>query len=174
MRSPLLLGVLSALILAAVAVTVWYLGKATPEVPLPEVPEEEVALPRDSGALLVLTSKTGQIITVPDFTYTHPSLEVEQSGITYVYVTQDDDLKEADPYYSIVYGSNSSILIFLLAEPLTTARARAEEKLKEFIPIPEDVLCSLKVSVKTTDTINPMYAGKELGLSFCPGAVALP
>ncbi|HYE23283.1 MAG TPA: hypothetical protein VEA92_02405 [Candidatus Paceibacterota bacterium] len=172
MRTPVVLGIIVALFVSLagfgwwrVSITATDTATTTPTIP---------SLPRDSGATVVLTSKANRIITVPDFTYGHPSVEVEDTGITYVYLTQNDDLVELDHRYGIVYGSDSTISIGLLASPLGASRTAAETKLRELIPLADDILCSLKIAVQTADTIEPRFAGKELGLSFCPGAVPLP
>lgn len=171
MRSPVFLGAAFAVLLAVAGGAWWYLGQQPVDAPTQATTTR--ALPRDSGATVVLTTKTGKVITVPDFTYGHPSVEVEDTGITYVYVTQDDSLAEADPVYGIVYGSDSSIVIGLFATPLAEARLRAEAKLKEFLPLPEPILCEMNITVTAADTINPAQVGKNLGLSFCAGATAL-
>jgi len=171
MRSPLILGIIAALVITAAAIGWWLMrGEGTTE---EEQATTTSALPRESGATVVLTTPGGKVITVPDFTYGHPSVEVEDTGVTYVYVTQDDSLTELDPVYGIVYGSDSSITIGLFATPLDRARLRAEEKLKEFIPVRETILCELAIIVTAADTISPEHAGKDLGLSFCPDAIAL-
>jgi hypothetical protein len=123
--------------------------------------------------MLLFRMRDGQTVTVPDFTYGHPSVEVEDTGITYVYVTQDDTLTEADPAYGIVYGSDASIVIGLLAEPAAQSRQRGEVKLRELLPVPDVVLCALNIKVVAADTMETMYGSKDLGLSFCDGSVAL-
>jgi len=171
MRSPVLLGIALALLLVGIGCMWWYMGQKPIEAPTQATTTR--ALPRDSGATIVLTTKTGKVVTVPDFTYGHPSVEVEDTGVTYVYVTQDDSLTELDPVYGIVYGSDSSIVMGLFAEPLADARLRAEAKLKELLPIPEPILCEMNIVVNAADTINPVHVGRNLGLSFCAGATAL-
>lgn len=173
MRSPVVLGIGVAL-LAVLSVAGWWMmpkdkandtATSTPAIS---------SLPRDTGAHVVLRTKSGRIVSVPDFTYGHPSVEVEDTGVTYVHITQNDDLEEADPRYGIVYGSDSTFILGLMATPLGATRLVAEQKLKEFVPLPDDILCGLSVSVRTADTIDARFAGRELGLSFCPGAVPLP
>ena len=171
MRSPVLLGVLVAVLIVAAAGTWWLVQKEKVVVDTPVM--ESKMLPRDSGAMLLLKTRDGQLVTVPDFTYGHPSVEVEDTGITYVYVTQDDTLTEADPAYGIVYGSDSSITIGLLTAPLKESRQRAELKLRELLPVPDVVLCALPIKVVAADTMGTMYGGKNLGLSFCNGSTAL-
>jgi|GEM_PF-3488485 len=172
MRPSIVLGIALALLLALTLIG-WKLHTRTEGTVATTTPHA-VQLPRDSGAAVVLTDRSGRVITVPDFTYGHPSVEVEDTGITYVYLTQSDDLVEHDPRYGIVYGSDHSFTIGLLSGSPKETRAAAEAKLRELVPLPDAILCTLKLAVRAADTIEPRLAGKELGLSFCPNAVPLP
>ena len=173
MRSSIVLGIAAALIVG-LAVAGWLMHKAAvPEGPAPATTTAS-AIPRDTGAMLVIEAKDGKVVTVPDFTYGHPSVEVEDTGVTYIYVTQNDDQVELDSRFGIIYASDSSISVGLFTGPLEASRQAAEAKLREFIPLPDAILCTLNVAVRAADTIDARYAGRELGLSFCPGAVPLP
>ena len=174
MRSWLLIGVIGALVLTLIGTGLWLNTQ--------KVQKESVtatttvrALPRDSGAMLLFTTRDGRVVSVPDFTYLHPSLDIEGRNETYVYVTQDDNAVEMDPRYGIVYGNDGTLTIGLFAEPLGATRLLAETKLRELMEgVPDDILCLLPVSVGVPDTMNSSFVGRELGLSFCPCAVTLP
>lgn len=172
MRSPVLPAVVVALVLG-VGVIAWVLSQAKPEPSSASQVRTATTTPRESGATVVIQTRDNKVITVPDFTYGHPSLDVEDTGMTYVYVTQNDDTTEQDARYGIAYASDSTIIIGLLAAPFAEARTAAESKLRVLIPVPDDILCTLKVTVAVPDTMEPRYAGKNVGLSFCPGAVPL-
>lgn len=135
---------------------------------------EGSALPRDSGAMLSFLTRDGKVVSVPDFTYGHPSVNVEDTAYTFAYVTQSLEGVELDPRYGIVYGNDGTLIIGLYAEPLGETRRAAEGKLRELMPLPDDILCSLPIDVTVPDTIESRYTGKQLGLSFCPGATPLP
>ncbi len=174
MRSWLLIGIIGALVLTLIGTGLWLNTQ--------KVQKESVtatttarALPRDSGAMLLFTTRNGIVVSVPDFTYLHPSLDIEGRDQTYVYVTQDDNAVEMDPRYGIVYGNDGTLTIGLFAEPLSATRLLAETKLRELMEgVPDDILCLLPVSVGVPDTMDSSFVGRELGLSFCPGAVTLP
>ncbi len=125
-----------------------------------------------NGNPVSIRTRGGQVLSVPDFTSGHPSIN-EQSG-TYYYVTQDENGNQEASDFSIVYGGDSSVSIGLLAEPLGAARAHAEAKLRQLIPATNDQLCSLDVSVMVPPSVSDNYAGDDLGLSFCPNAIVLP
>jgi hypothetical protein len=120
----------------------------------------------------VLETPDGSSFKVPDFTIGHPSVNAPAG--TYYAVSQDAEGNEESDSYSIVYGTDSSISIGLLTEPLGQARHKAEDRLRELIPLSEVELCKLTVTVMASPRLNDTYAGVDLGLSFCPGAVVLP
>lgn len=70
-------------------------------------------------------------------------------------------------------GSNT-FSIALTAEPLSTARAEAEQFLMERLGVDSATLCKLNYFVSTTYWVNESYANRNLGFSACPGAALLP
>lgn len=77
--------------------------------------------------------------------------------------------------FSIVYfESENAFAITLLSLPLSSARSTAEENLLQQLGIAAQDACALAISVSVPYTIDDDYSGRELGLSFCPGAVPLP
>ena len=170
---PTLLAIVCALALVAAVGIMRHYQKQTVQDHIQSTARMATTTPRESGAMVVIETKDKKVITVPDFTYGHPSLEVEETGMTYVFVTQRDDTTEQDARYGITYASDSSVIVGLLKAPLSEARVAAEAKLRELIPVPDAILCTLKVTVAVPDTIEPRYAGTDVGLSFCPGAVPL-
>lgn len=171
MRSPIVLGSIAALILIGAGIGFWLFSTHTPLIEEVLIPPAD---PRDSGATVLLTTRGGEVISVPDFTFNHPRVDLENTEITLVLVSQNADKTEMDPSYGIVYSTDSSFTIGLFSEPLGAARLRAEDRLRALVPVPDDILCQLPISVAVPDTIQPMYKGKDVGLSFCPGAVQLP
>lgn len=63
--------------------------------------------------------------------------------------------------------------ISLLKEPIAQARANAEKFIMSRLAIGRVQLCSLEYFVSVSSSVNPIYAGKNLGFSFCPGATEL-
>lgn len=78
------------------------------------------------------------------------------------------------PAYSIVYAdSDQSFNIILLQEPMGYVRAQAEQYLVARLGISQVQACNLRYWVSVPYSINPLYSGKNLGFSFCPGATRL-
>lgn len=76
---------------------------------------------------------------------------------------------------NVVYDSSQQIfMVALTKEPLADSRSHAEQFLLSTLGITQPELCSLNYYVGTTVGVNEFYAGKNLGFSFCPGAVQLP
>lgn len=76
--------------------------------------------------------------------------------------------------FSIVYNSNNNFFgVTLLEEPIGEARLQAEAYLIRLLDIPAPDACRLNYTVGVSASLNPIYSGKNLGFSFCPGAVKL-
>jgi hypothetical protein len=130
------------------------------------------AQPGQAPATLSIKTTTGNVFTVPNFTQGHP-VASEPNG-SYYYVTEDAEGNDMVSDYSIVYGTDSSVSIGLLAEPIGEARRHAEAQLRKLIPVTDQELCSLYITVMVAPDVNEDYSATNLGLSFCPGAVKLP
>lgn len=169
MRAYYIAGIILAVLVGGVMA---YFVFATPEVR--EEKSSEVAVSTPSGPTISIYTRDGKVATVSDFTFNKPRVVAEESDVTYVYATQNADGVEEDPRFGIVYGSDSTFVVGLFQEPLGESRKRAEARLRALLPLPDDILCLLRISVIVPDTIGPMYRGRDLGLSFCPGAVFLP
>jgi hypothetical protein len=74
----------------------------------------------------------------------------------------------------LYFPQNFGILISLLTEPIGTVRLTAESALRAKLGLSDSQLCKLIIDVGTTADVNSTYAGRNLGLSFCPGSVTLP
>lgn len=121
---------------------------------------------------LSLVAKDGSTVTVPDFRADHPA--VQEGSQRYYYLTQNQETQGDAAQFDIVYGSDSSVLITLLALPLSSARAAGEASLRTFLPLSDAQLCALNVTVAVPNGVDDTYSGQNLGLDFCPNAVALP
>lgn len=110
----------------------------------------------------------GSSVTVPDFTKTdQPDVASATNGYQVA--------GSAESSFQILYfPADSGFLVTLNAEPLGETRRDAEKALRAELNLSDAELCKLKADVGTTYSVSPGYAGKSLGLSFCPGAVALP
>jgi hypothetical protein len=79
-----------------------------------------------------------------------------------------------EDYYILYRQSSKAFIIGLLNEPLGQSRLEAQQFLMNALGITQTQMCDLNYYVLTTGDVNPVYTGKNLGFSFCPGATALP
>lgn len=131
-----------------------------------------VPMPDSTERKIILRTLTGQAITAPDPTSGKPSNDI--GAYTYYYLTSNQQAQKSNAEFDIVYGTDSSISITLLKEPLGEARLAAELALRKFFPLSNTQLCDLDITVAVPVDVNERYPGANLGLSFCPGAVTLP
>ena len=81
---------------------------------------------------------------------------------------------DANRGFSVAYSEvDGSFAIGITAKPLAEYRERASNYLLDVLQISEVEACKLNVYVGVTDDIDPKLAGKNFGLSFCPGSVQL-
>ncbi len=117
-------------------------------------------------------TRSGGSITVADFKK-DPETKVNASGSLF-YLSGGLTPSPSKTPYSIFYvEADKTFHITLLQEPLRSVRAQAEQTLLKKLSVTEQQACSLVVYVGTPGQVNEYYAGKEIGLSFCPGAEAL-
>jgi hypothetical protein len=77
--------------------------------------------------------------------------------------------------FSISYNSKTQFFnVALVNEPLGPVRAAAEKFLTSRLGVSSAQMCRLQYFVGTPNYVNSSYSGKNLGFSFCPGAVPLP
>jgi hypothetical protein len=80
------------------------------------------------------------------------------------------DTAQYDVSYDQVSGN---LTITLYGEDTKKSRASAEAYILKTLPYTQDEWCGFVVTVITNEFENPTWAGRNLGLSFCPGSVAL-
>lgn len=92
------------------------------------------------------------------------------------YCTPDMDCTAGnETEYNILFDSTSNAFtIALLEEPIGQVRRDAEQFLMADLGITQDQMCQLRAYVGTSYTVNESFTGRNLGFSFCPGAVKLP
>lgn len=122
------------------------------------------------GQQLVLLGNTdGERIAVPDFRGL-PTTEEMGSG----FYQLKADVEAKDRMFGITYASfDNSFSVGLARTPLHVSRQAAEVHLKEVLGLSEEELCTLRIQVMVPAAVEPRYTGQNLGLSFCPGSVAL-
>ena len=128
------------------------MASTTPETPgNQEVSEDTVIDFRSDG------------ITIPD-----PNNE----GL--YFVSGGIDPTETGAAYSIIYSDrDQQFTVTLLKEPIGETRITAEQELMQRLDMSEDVMCRMKYWVGVPYSYNEFYAGRNLGFSFCPGAVQI-
>ena len=85
-----------------------------------------------------------------------------------------DPTASNDPPYLIEYISTTQYFnISLLHEPLGQIRQQAEQYLMAHTGLTQNQMCQIKYMVSVPSSVNQVYAGTNLGFSFCPGAVQL-
>jgi hypothetical protein len=76
--------------------------------------------------------------------------------------------------FTVSYSRQKDLFIVsILAEPLAESRALAERFVADRLGIGGNQMCRLNYQVSVTSGINEFYSGRNLGWSFCPGAVIL-
>jgi uncharacterized membrane protein YdfJ with MMPL/SSD domain len=129
---------------------------------------------KSSGSGMTVQSLTGQNIQVNDFLH-DPATQKDPSNANSYYLSGLFTLSNKNPPYSIEYvTSNQSFTIGLWTEPLKQTRQAAEQDLMSKLGITQQEMCQLRYYVSVPYSISPIYEGKNLGFSFCPGAVNLP
>lgn len=123
-----------------------------------------------SPELIGIPSQRGGLVRVKDF-LKNPNV-VEDDVNKGTYYLAGSDLATAE--YTISYiASDSSFTVSIYNEPIGEVRYKAELDLLAQLGITEPEACNLRYVVLVQASVNPLYAGKNLGFSFCPGATAL-
>ncbi len=119
----------------------------------------------------VVALGTGGSILVKDFRK-DPSTLVAPHIPGHYFISGGIDNPDA-VYATIYIESDRSFTITLLQEPLGQNRLLAEKELMQKLGISESDMCQLVYSVLVPYSVNQIYAGKNLGFSFCSGAALL-
>ena len=184
MRRPFLILIALFLLIAGVAfaVVLFFQKEEAPAVPGP-VTFPTGGMQESLGTReprMVIAGREGTSFSIPDLTKdpgTAPEPYVATQYILAEYCLSEEGCTnaEAGEGFRVVYEErDQSFDVLLLAEPLRETRAKAEQYLALKLELTPAQLCSLNISVGTINAINGFYAGEELGLSVCPGAVQLP
>lgn len=93
----------------------------------------------------------------------------------HVYEGVSDPTATTTPPYVIAYiAATQYFNIALMQEPIGQTRRDAEQYLMARLGISETQMCKLNYMVSVPDRVNTSFSGRNLGFSFCPGAIALP
>ncbi len=126
-----------------------------------------------TAASLLVGSVSGGTVSVTDFTK-DPETKTTPNIPDSYFLSGGLDPNTTGASFSIMYVStDQSFTISLWQEPLGEVRRQAETELLKKLGVAQGVACGLRYTVLVPYKVNPYYAGKNLGLSFCPGAEAL-
>lgn len=154
-----------------------YLGMRVPASTAPGTQESSNPFGALGTTILVqtlpLVVSDGSIVEVRDFTKEN---QPDWAGPDVGYQVAGNETQE----FQIIYypadsaGGQAEFLVTLFKEPLGTTRRAAEQALRAKLGSTDAQLCKLATSVLAGPGVSTTYEGISLGLSFCPGAVALP
>ena len=89
-------------------------------------------------------------------------------------VAKVDDSSGINRYTILYFEADESFAVIIGTTPLGIVRREAERKLLSDLGISQSEACALTYYVSTPYFVSPGYSGKNLLLSFCPGAEVLP
>lgn len=154
-KKLLFLLVLIVLLAVAVLVTVLFLQNGA---------KDDVA----TNDFTNLPTEAKPLVAVPKLdtsTYEHVADDI--------YLARSKTNRDKTFYEIYYYANENKIGVSLLSEPISIARELAEEDLIDMLRLSKESLCNQEISVTTPRFASPEFAGRELGLSFCPGSVQL-
>ena len=123
-----------------------------------------------ANGTLQLSTKSGTLKQI-DGSFTSQDVTELSTDFNWMFESYDsDETVMFDIYYDEV---GASLLVTLDQEPLEVARALAMGKLESKLGLSSAELCDLNISVITNSYVSTVYAGYELGLANCPGALIL-
>lgn len=126
--------------------------------PLPNVP---------GGTISIFT--TGGTVIIPDITKSDEAQNVGEG----MYHFEAPASFPGAPFAFLYSTRNNSFSISIESKPIAQNREIASRYILSLLKISETEACRLKVLVGVPYAVDENLAGKNLGLSFCPGSVTL-
>lgn len=128
-----------------------------------------IATTTDTGHYVEVNAQTEGSVRVNDFISSKTTVKDEYNeGVYYLSGANDDA-----PYTISYMVKDSSFTVSIFNEPIGEVRRAAEIDLLTQLGITEPEACYLRYVVLVPASVNAIYAGKNLGFSFCPGATQL-
>lgn len=132
-----------------------------------------VASEPTQGDTFVVSTADGGQLRVKNFMRESATVKDTNNPGSY-YLAGALTLGQPEPAYTVTYKEiDRSFTISLWQEPLKLTRERMEFELLQTLGITKQEICTLRHSVLVLYSVRPDLAGKNLGFSFCPGAVTL-
>jgi len=125
-----------------------------------------------TGSAYNVKGEDGRIIAVRDFTDSAVE-DKNNRGVMYLAGEDEEGFVEETPYVISFFSEDQSFTVSLFAQPINAIRRRAESDLLNQLGLSEGEACFLRYVVLVPFDIDKNYAGRNLGFSFCPGAVEL-
>ncbi len=187
MKYAVVIGGIVVALAAFVAMFVWLSSSSAPK-PAPSDNSNNTSIYNNDNTSVVptqspTTTQQGQVavasasggsLVVHDFTK-DSRVVVDPHNAGHYHLAGGAGLDQVDAPYLIVYvASDQSFTISLEKEPLSQTRLDAEAYLMQMLGISKRDMCLLRYSVLVPNDVSEIYSGKNLGFSFCPGAVVLP
>ncbi len=125
----------------------------------------------DTNGFIVFRGTNGASNTVNTRDFRNDSDVVAVDEVTYQI---DEGVTNNEVSFQIYFDDiDKSFTVSLLQEPLRSSRINAEQALLKRLDVQKNDLCNMNIIVNTPSFVSEEYSGNNLGLSFCPGAVAL-
>lgn len=126
-----------------------------------------------STKTIQIMNKNEEAVVIPDVLSAHEPIDMPSGRF---YMLYGPEYSTEGFTFSVQYSAAESLfLINLIHEPIGAARHDGENYLRNLLGLTNDELCKLNIEVSVTPDISEVYSQyQNLGLSFCPSAVALP
>lgn len=139
-----------------------------PKNPIPSISEQN-PFPSAGSIAASTTPPTGR--SIGDILKSSDTIQLGPDD----YIIAETASRYQSQEYQITYHAPDGVFtVSLEAEPLRQTREHAERRFLALLGITQNQACMLRVNVTTLWSVNPTYAGRNLGFSFCPGAAVLP
>ncbi len=126
-----------------------------------------------TGSRIQVAGTDGQTYEIKDFKNDPATLSDKNNPGQYILAGGRTPSPLTTPFSILYIDSIQNFNITLLREPIGDIRLQAEQLLLQRLGISQEKMCGLRYSVGVPESVNSFYAGKNLGFSFCPGAVKL-
>jgi len=137
------------------------------------IPPGEISVRVQDGKSIVVNDFIHNGVTVADTI--NPGRYLLAGNLGYCYPDSAQCQAASTTNFIVFYNSKpQSFTIALTEEPVGKARLAMEQFMLKTLGISQQQLCALNYSVGVTRYVNEQYTAKNLGFSFCPGAVVLP
>lgn len=196
MNTKLIIWILGIFLGVIIIAVLWYAIFAPKQIsqttqPNTDFPVSESIIPTSSSSdvssqftqTMTLSTQNGEVIVTNNFIQNGITIQDKANAGRYLlagnlgYCLSDPRQCQAGSAtnFNIYFESAlQSFVIALTEEPVGQARLEMEQFMLTTLGVTQQQMCSLNYYVGVTSYLNPQFAGKNLGFSFCPGATVLP